>query len=78
MLETFLAWIKLRLPDEVFQSLVTLCPNLLALVFQQLSSAEDDDNLQIAVNVVVELISLSRKDKFIEIKTYVLTNVDSL
>jgi hypothetical protein len=55
-----------------------LCPNLLALVFQQLSSAEDDDNLQIAVNVVVELISLSRKDKFIEIKTYVLTNVDSL
>jgi hypothetical protein len=78
LLETFLAWIKLRLPDEVFQSLVTLCPNLLALVFQQLSSAEDDDNLQIAVNVVVELISLSRKDKFIEIKTYVLTNVDSL
>lgn len=78
MLETFLAWIKLRLPDEVFQSLVSLCPNLLALVFQQLSSAEDDDNLQIAVNVVVELISLSRKDKFIEIKTYVLTNVDSL
>lgn len=62
----------------MFQSLVTLCPNLLALVFQQLSSAEDDDNLQIAVNVVVELISLSRKDKFIEIKTYVLTNVDSL
>jgi len=78
LLETFLAWIKLRLPDEVFQSLVSLCPNLLALVFQQLSSAEDDDNLQIAVNVVVELISLSRKDKFIEIKTYVLTNVDSL
>ena len=62
----------------MFQSLVSLCPNLLALVFQQLSSAEDDDNLQIAVNVVVELISLSRKDKFIEIKTYVLTNVDSL
>lgn len=77
-METFQAWIKLRLPDEVFRALPTDCPNLLALVFQQLATSDDDDNLQTAVNVVVELITLSRKSSFVEIKAYVLTNLDSL
>jgi hypothetical protein len=45
LMETFLAWIKLRLPDEVFKNLVVECPNLLALVFQQMADAQDDENL---------------------------------
>jgi hypothetical protein len=31
-----------------------------------------------AVNVVVELITLSRKDKYVEIKNFVLSNIDIL
>lgn len=34
--------------------------------------------MQEAVSVVVELITLSRKDKYIEIRNYVLGNIESL
>jgi hypothetical protein len=77
LFETFLAWIKLRLPDPVFQNLVNECPSLMQLIFASLSQ-EEDDTLQEAVNVVIELISLSRRDEFVSIRNYVLGNIDSL
>jgi hypothetical protein len=60
IVETFNAWIKLKLPDEVFANLVNECPHLLELVFQELYSA-DEENLSNAVTSIVELITLSRK-----------------
>jgi hypothetical protein len=47
----------------------------MTFIFQQLG---DEETLEQAVAVVIELISLSRKDKFIEIRNYVLSNVESL
>ena len=34
--------------------------------------------MQEAVNVVIELISLSKKDKYVEIRNFVLGNIESL
>ena len=45
--ETFLAWIKLRLPSEVFKTLVANNPNLIALIFSELQS-DDNENLEAA------------------------------
>ena len=78
LLETFLAWIKLRLPDEVFNSLVPECPHLMALVFQSLGQSDDHDSLQEASNCVIELIQLSKREKYPAIKAYVLSNIESL
>jgi hypothetical protein len=46
-------------------------------VFSQLANS-DEESMREAVNVVVELITLSRKDKYIEIKNFVLSNIDIL
>lgn len=55
LLQTFRAWIRLRLPQEVFNNLVNDCPHLLQLVFSELTT-DVDENLQEAVNVIIELI----------------------
>jgi hypothetical protein len=36
LMETFLAWARLKLPEEVFENLVTDDPNLLNLIFAEL------------------------------------------
>ena len=36
LMETFLAWARLQLPDEVFENLVSDDPNLLNLIFAEL------------------------------------------
>ena len=46
-------------------------------MFSQLANS-DEESMREAVNVVVELITLSRKDKYIEIKNFVLNNIDIL
>ena len=56
---TFTAWIKLRLPDEVFENLATDCPALLSLVFCEISS-EESDNFEAASACAVELLCLAR------------------
>jgi hypothetical protein len=50
---------------------------LLQLVFSQLANSDEESMIE-AVNVVVELITLSRKDKYVEIKNFVLINIDVL
>lgn len=61
-MDTFLAWIKLALPAEVFDNLLTENQPLIDLVFQQLGT-DDDDNLHIATSVVVELMKNTRVAK---------------
>jgi hypothetical protein len=46
-------------------------------VFSQLANSDEESMIE-AVNVVVELITLSRKDKYVEIKNFVLINIDVL
>lgn len=46
-------------------------------MFSQLANS-DEEIMREAVNVVVELITLSRKDKYVEIKNFVLSNIDIL
>lgn len=58
-MDTFLSWIKLSLPAEVIENLLAENPAMIELIFEELSS-EDDDNLQVAVNCIVELITISR------------------
>ena len=50
---------------------------MLQLVFSQLANSDEESMIE-AVNVVVELITLSRKDKYVEIKNFVLINIDVL
>ena len=59
LMDTFLSWIKLSLPAEVIENLLAENPAMIELIFEELSS-EDDDNLQVAVNCIVELITISR------------------
>ena len=49
------------------------------LIFQQLTS-EDEDNLQVAVNCIVELMQLSRiqKNNFEAFRSVVMTKVQML
>ena len=60
ILETFLAWVKLSLPPEVFVNLVSDNPNLMELIFSELHS-DESDNLEAATAIVIELIHLSRR-----------------
>ena len=62
LMDTFLAWIKLALPAEVFDNLLTENQPLIDLVFQQLGT-DDDDNLHVATSVVVELMKNTRVAK---------------
>lgn len=62
VMDTFLAWIRLALPAEVFENLLPENPAMVDLVFQQLGS-EDDENVQVAVNCVVELMTIGRVKK---------------
>ena len=59
LMDTFVAWLKLDLPAEVFDNLIAENGAMIDLVFQQLG-ADDDDNLQVATSVVVELMKNSR------------------
>ena len=63
LMDTFLAWIRLSLPDEVFQNLLAENGAMIDLIYSQLGS-EEDDNLSVAVNCIVELISFSRVAKY--------------
>jgi hypothetical protein len=56
---TFTAWIKLRLPDEIFENLTAECPTLITLVFREIES-EDSDNYEAASACAIELLCLSR------------------
>ena len=55
LMDTFLAWIKLALPVEVWQNLLQECDAMIALVFQQLGG-EDEDDVKVAVNCIVDLM----------------------
>lgn len=78
IIETFYAWIKLKLPDQVFENLVSECQILMELVFQELYSS-DEENLTNAVSTIVELISLSSKKKqYQSILQFVIARVESL
>lgn len=78
ILDTFESWIRLALPDEVFENLVNDCPHLIEMLFAELDS-EEDDNLTTAVNCIVELISLSQKrDRYGAIKQTVISKVGDL
>jgi len=66
------------LPEQLFENLVTDCPNILPLVFNELSS-DSVDNVEIAAKCIVELLSLSRNIPIFEsIKNYVAANVEKL
>jgi hypothetical protein len=77
-LDTFYCWIKLRLPDEVFENLTLDCQNIIPLMFNELSS-ESNDNVEVAANCMVELLSISKNDeKFQPIKNLIVQNVESI
>ena len=57
-MDTFLAWVKLALPNEVFENLLAENGALIELVFAQLNS-DDDSNLKVAVDCIVELMTIS-------------------
>jgi hypothetical protein len=78
-MDTFLAWIRLALPTEVFENLLSENPAMVEMIFEELNS-EDDDNLQVAVNCIVELMSISRvrKNNFGSFLDVVVSRVQSL
>lgn len=78
-MDTFLAWIKLALPHEVFANLLTENQAMIELIFEQLKS-DDEENLNIAVKCVVELMIVSRvaKNNFGEFQNLVMSKVQSL
>ncbi len=78
-MDTFLAWIRLALPTEVFENLLSENPAMVEMIFEELNS-EDDDNLQVAVNCIVELMSISRvrKNNFGSFLDVVASRVQSL
>ena len=78
-MDTFLAWIRLALPTEVFENLLSENPAIVEMIFDELNS-EDDDNLQVAVNCIVELMSISRvrKNNFGSFLDVVASRVQSL
>lgn len=78
LVEAFYNWLKIRLPDEIFQSLATAFPHLIQLVFTELENSKDE-NLENATSCVIELISLTRKnEKFSSIRDIVIKNVEHL
>ena len=78
LVDAFYCWIKLRLPDQVFESLTSSCPVLLQLVFAELETNKDE-NLENATNCVIELISVARKKaNFASIKQVVISKVEHL
>ena len=58
-MDTFYAWIKLALPADVFENLLAENPAMIDMIFEELSS-DEDENLQVAVNCIVELLTISR------------------
>ena len=62
LMDTFLAWIRLALPNEVFENLLAENGALIELVFAQLSS-EDHDNVKVAVDCIVELMTISQNSR---------------
>ena len=78
-MDTFLAWVKLALPHEVFANLLTENQAMIELIFEQLKS-DDEENLNIAVKCVVELMIVSRvaKNNFGEFQNLVMSKVQSL
>jgi len=68
LMETFLAWARLKLPDEVFENLVADNSYLLELVFSELQS-DDTENLEAASSIIIEFLHLSRsKEKYSSIQ----------
>lgn len=61
ILDTFESWIRLKLPEELFENLVNDCPSLVAMVFNALHE-EDSEDLTVAVNCMIELINVSQKN----------------
>ena len=43
LVDAFYCWLKLRLPDSVFESLTSNCPSLLQLVFAELETNKDEN-----------------------------------
>lgn len=62
LLLTILAWIKLRLPNEVFLSIFEECPAWVEFVFNELKMG-DEDSSETAAKVIVELVSLARSNQ---------------
>ena len=62
LMDTFLAWIRLALPAEVFENIMAENRPVVDLVFEQLASG-DDENVQVAANCLVELMKSSRLAK---------------
>ena len=60
LVEAFYYWIKLKLPDPVYEGLVKNNSELLQLVFQELEN-NSDENMENATNCVIELIHVSGK-----------------
>ena len=78
-MDTFLAWIKLALPSEVFANLLSENAAMIELIFEQLKS-DDEENLNIAVKCIVELMIVSRmaKNNFGDFQNLVMSKVQSL
>jgi hypothetical protein len=78
LVDAFYCWIKLRLPDQVLETLTTNCASLIQLVFAELETNKDE-NLENATNCVIELISVARKKaNFSSIKQAVISKVEHL
>jgi len=54
-METFLAWTRLKLPEEVFENLVADNPNLMELIFAELQS-DDTELLEAASTIIIEFL----------------------
>jgi hypothetical protein len=52
LVEAFYHWLKMRLPDRVFEGLVANNPHLLELVFKELEN-NSDENMENATNCVI-------------------------
>jgi hypothetical protein len=62
----------------VFSNITTDCANVFPLIFSELN-ASSIDNVEVAANCAVELLSLSLNDEsFVQIKSIIAGNVDSL
>lgn len=78
LVEAFYHWLKLRLPDQVYEGLVAHNPQLLELVFKELEN-NCDENMENATNCVIELIHVAgKKIQFAAIKEALMANVSLL